>query len=144
MSQKSQFSAPGGKTDVEEGAVFSPKFDSHGLLPVITVDAASGEVLMFAYMNEKALSETLSTGEAHYWSRSRKELWHKGATSGHVQKVETIRVDCDQDVLQLTVRQAGAACHVGYRSCFYRSVNTDGKGLTFEEVEKSFDPKEVY
>ena len=144
MSQKSRFSAPGNKADVEEGTVFSPKFDLDGLLPVIAVDAASSEVLMFAYMNEEALSATLSSGEAHYWSRSREELWHKGATSGHIQKVVSMRVDCDQDVLQLTVQQTGAACHVGYRSCFYRSVDADGKGLTFEETEKSFDPKDVY
>jgi len=106
----------------EQGRFFTPKFDAHGLMPAMTTDATSGEVLMLAYMNEEALAKTLETGEAHYWSRSRKELWRKGATSGHTQRVVEVRVDCDQDALWLKVEQLGAACHTGERSCFYRCV----------------------
>lgn len=136
---------------VEEGRELAPKFDSDGLLPVVTSDAKSGEILMLGYMNAEALAKTIETGEAHYWSRSRAALWHKGATSGLVQKVVELRIDDDQDAVWLRVEVAGsgASCHVGYRSCFYRSVPT-GKApspqleLTFVEQEKTFDPKEVY
>ncbi len=134
---------------VEEGNELAPKFDAEGLLPCVTTAADSGEVLMLGYMNEEALKRTIATGEAHYYSRSRKVLWHKGATSGLVQKVVELRIDDDQDAVWLRVRIPGdASCHVGYRSCFYRSVPT-GNGekpvaLTFEETEKAFDPKAVY
>lgn len=136
---------------VEEGADLAPRFDADGLIPVVTTDAASGEVLMLGYMNAEALTRTIETGEAHYFSRSRQALWHKGATSGLVQKVVDMRIDDDQDAVWLSVDVAGsgASCHVGYRSCFYRSIPTgrtpspDLK-LTFEEGEKTFDPKDVY
>ncbi len=135
---------------VEEGNELAPKFDADGLLPCVTTDADSGEVLMLGYMNEEALKRTIETGEAHYYSRSRKVLWHKGATSGLVQKVTELRIDDDQDAVWLRVKIPGdASCHVGYRSCFYRSVPTGQSGdkpveLTFEEKEKTFDPKAVY
>ncbi len=133
---------------VEEGHELAPKFDADGMIPVVTTDAESGEVLMHGYMNAEALTKTIQTGEAHYWSRSRNLLWHKGATSGLVQKVREIRIDDDQDAVWLRVDvQGGASCHVGYRSCFYRSVpvGSDGKvDLNYEETEKVFDPAEVY
>ncbi len=136
---------------VEEGHELAPKFDADGLLPCVTTQADTGEVLMLGYMNAEALKRTIATGEAHYYSRSRKILWHKGATSGLVQKVVEMRIDDDQDAVWLRVRIPGdASCHVGYRSCFYRSVPT-GKGdgeapveLTYEEQDKTFDPKAVY
>lgn len=135
---------------VEEGDRLAPKFDADGLIPVVTTDAVSGEVLMHAYMNAEALAETIRHGEAFYWSRSRQCLWHKGATSGFVQKVVELRIDDDQDAVWLRVRVAGdASCHVGYRSCFYRSVPV-GSGadaplrLSFEETAKTFDPQQVY
>ncbi len=118
------------KTD--ETLDFTPVFDAQGLIPCITSDR-SGKVLMFAWMNREALDLTLSRGEAHYWSRSRKELWHKGATSGETQKVLDMRIDCDQDCLWITVEMQGtkqAACHTGCRSCFYRVIGKDNK-LTF-------------
>lgn len=133
---------------VEEGTELAPKFDADGLIPCITTAAESGEVLMLGYMNAEALRRTIETGEAHYFSRSRQVLWHKGATSGLVQKVEEMRIDDDQDAIWLRVRIPGdASCHVGYRSCFYRSVPTGEHAsaeLRFEEDEKSFDPKAVY
>lgn len=136
---------------VEEGAVLAPKFDENGLIPVVTTDADSGELLMHGYMNELALRRTIETGEAHYWSRSRQALWHKGATSGLVQTVREMRIDDDQDAVWLRVDvNGGASCHVGYRSCFYRSMPVGGLDeskpveLKFEETEKVFDPKAVY
>jgi len=132
---------------VEEGTELAPKFDEHGLIPCVTTAANSGEVLMLGYMNEEALKRTIATGEAHYWSRSRKVLWHKGATSGLVQRVVELRIDDDQDAVWLRVEIPGdASCHVGYRSCFYRSVpmGADNQTLKFEEDEKAFDPKQVY
>ncbi|WP_020648455.1 MULTISPECIES: phosphoribosyl-AMP cyclohydrolase [Solimonas] len=134
---------------VEEGKELAPKFDEHGLLPCVTTAAASGEVLMLGYMNAEALKQTILTGEAHYYSRSRKTIWHKGATSGLIQKVVDLRIDDDQDAVWLKVEVVGeASCHVGYRSCFYRSVPT-GEGpevreLHYQESEKAFDPKAVY
>jgi phosphoribosyl-AMP cyclohydrolase len=134
---------------VEEGKELAPKFDEHGLMPVVTTDHASGELLMLGFMNREALRKTIELGEAVYYSRSRKELWHKGATSGLVQKVVEMRVDDDQDAIWLRVQVAGngASCHVGYRSCFYRTVkigqHADGS-LEFVESERVFDPKEVY
>ncbi|HAJ22667.1 MAG TPA: phosphoribosyl-AMP cyclohydrolase, partial [Rhodospirillaceae bacterium] len=110
------------KVELETGSRLAPKFDANGLIVVITVHADTGEALMVAYMNAQALEHTLTTGEAHYWSRSRQELWHKGATSGQVQKLIELRVDCDQDAILLRVlpQGDGGCCHVGYRSCFYR------------------------
>ena len=136
---------------VEEGLALAPKFDAEGLIPCVTTDADIGDVLMLGYMNWDALQKTIATGEAHYWSRSRQCLWHKGATSGLVQKVVEIRIDDDQDAVWLRVRVAGsgASCHVGYRSCFYRSVELRGPPeeparLVFVETERTFDPKDVY
>lgn len=136
---------------VEEGFDLAPKFDADGLLPAVTTDAQSGEVLMLGYMNAEALIKTIETGEAHYYSRSRGVMWHKGATSGLVQKIVDLRVDDDQDAIWLCVDVGGtgASCHVGYRSCFYRSIPTgetpqpDTK-LIYREDEKTFDPVEVY
>ncbi|HNX40649.1 MAG TPA: phosphoribosyl-AMP cyclohydrolase [Methanothrix sp.] len=108
------------------------------LIPAIAQDAGTGEVLMLAYMNQEALRKTLETGRAHYWSRSRKMLWLKGESSGHVQRVREIRIDCDQDAVLLLIDQEGGACHTGYRSCFYRTIEGDIVG------EKVFDPGEVY
>ena len=134
---------------VEESTELAPKFDQDGLIPVVTTDFSSGEVLMQGYMNEEALKKTISLGEAVYYSRSRQTLWHKGKTSGLVQTIKEIRIDDDQDCVWLRVDvQGGASCHVGYRSCFYRSVpfgeNSHTTILKFEEKEKVFDPKEVY
>ena len=133
---------------VEEGTDLAPKFDADGLIACVTTAANTGEVLMLGYMNEEALTKTIETGEAHYYSRSRKVLWHKGATSGLVQKVREMRIDDDQDAVWISVEIPGdASCHVGYRSCFYRAVPT-GKAenvtLEFRESEKMFDPKQVY
>jgi len=115
---------PAEKADIEEGTAFSPRFDANGLVPVVVTSAVSGEVLMLAYMNDEALARTIETGEAQFWSRSRKRLWRKGEESGNTLAVADIRVDCDQDAVLLKVRVAGdgIACHTGYRSCFYRSV----------------------
>jgi phosphoribosyl-AMP cyclohydrolase len=128
---------------LEEGAVFAPRFDAHGLITAIAQDA-SGRVLMVAHMNAEALSRTLSTGDVHYYSRSRKALWKKGETSGEVQKLIALSTDCDQDVLLLTVDQTGrgAACHTGRKSCFYR-VLKDGVLVPTDEP-RLFDPKVVY
>ena len=136
--------------EVEEGKFLSPKFDDQGLIPVVTTDNKTGEVLMHGYMNSEALKKTIETKEAHYWSRSRKTIWHKGKTSGFSQKVIQIRIDDDQDSIWLSVDIGdGASCHVGYKSCFYRSIpikNEISKNieLKWEEDKKLFDPKEVY
>jgi len=135
---------------VEEGDELAPKFDADGLIPCVTTDHASGEVLMVGMMNREAFARTVETGEAHYWSRSRRQLWHKGATSGLVQTVVEMRIDDDQDCVWLRVTiPGGASCHVGYRSCFYRRVpvgaqRVPGAKLEFMEQEKAFDPKAVY
>jgi phosphoribosyl-AMP cyclohydrolase len=136
---------------VEEGAELAPKFDDRGLIPAVTTDFESGELLMHGFMNEEALRRTIETGEAHYYSRSREAVWHKGATSGLVQNIVEMRIDDDQDCVWLRVRVGGngASCHVGYRSCFYRSLPTGALPdapvtLTFEETEKVFDPLAVY
>ncbi|MHB8637363.1 MAG: phosphoribosyl-AMP cyclohydrolase [Fimbriimonadaceae bacterium] len=133
---------------VEEGRLLAPKFDVNGHIPVVTTDYASGELLMHAYMNPEALAKTIELGEAVYWSRSRQQLWHKGATSGLTQKVIELRIDDDQDCVWLRVKvEGGASCHVGYRSCFYRAVpigSAAGGELNFTETEKVFDPKTVY
>jgi phosphoribosyl-AMP cyclohydrolase len=150
MAQK--FASRRSVTQVEEGVELAPKFDEHGLIPVVTTDFGSGELLMHAYMNAEALEKTIATGEAHYYSRSRQTLWHKGATSGLVQKVRELLIDDDQDCVWLRVDVAGgASCHVGFRSCFYRRVplETAAKGqgaikLEFTTTEKVFDPTAVY
>ena len=136
---------------VEESTELAPKFDQDGLIPVVTTDFNSGEVLMQGYMNEEAFKKTIDLREAVYFSRSRKTLWHKGKTSGLIQKVKEIRIDDDQDCVWLRVNViGGASCHVGYRSCFYRSIpfgnNNKSSTITlkFEEKEKVFDPKKVY
>ncbi len=132
---------------VEEGHDLTPRFDEHGLIPAVVTDHESGLLLMHGYMNREALSRTIETREAHFWSRSRQKLWRKGETSGLVQKVCQILVDDDQDCVWLRVLvTGGASCHVGYRSCFYREVTSDGSSTTlrFTEDSKTFDPKEVY
>ena len=137
------------KQEIEQGAAFAPKFDADGLIPALAMDAATREPLMLAYMNEESLRLTLERGEAVYWSRSRQEIWHKGATSGHVQRIVEIRTDCDQDALVLLVEQVGAgACHTGRNSCFYRTVVAGPAGgtvaLAFTSTDLSFDPEAVY
>ena len=138
-------------TEIEEGKYLSPKFDENGLIPVITTDFKNGGILMHGYMNEEALKKTIETREAHYWSRSRKSIWHKGEKSGFIQKVKEIRIDDDQDSVWLTVDIGdGGSCHVGYKSCFYRSIplgnieNSEKIEMEFKETEKTFDPKKVY
>ena len=134
--------------EIEEGNFLSPKFDKDGLIPVTTTDSNSGDLLMHGYMNQEALRKTIETKEAHYWSRSKKGLWHKGKTSGFIQKVIDLRIDDDQDALWMTVDIGnGASCHVGYKSCFYRTVDSLESGqvnLLFTESEKVFDPEVVY
>mgnify|MGYP003316017539 FL=1 len=137
--------------EVEEGSTLSPKFDDNGLIPCVTTDSSTKEVLMVGYMNEEALIKTIEKGEAFYFSRSRQEVWHKGKTSGLIQKINEIRIDDDQDSIWLSVDVAGsgASCHVGYKSCFYRSIPKKNKinlelRLKWEEHEKIFDPREVY
>jgi phosphoribosyl-AMP cyclohydrolase len=131
--------------ELEEGTTFAPRFDAHGLITAVVVDATSRDVLMVAHMNAEALARTLATGEAHYYSRSRKTLWRKGETSGEVQRLVEMRTDCDQDAVVLVVEQTGrgAACHTGRVSCFYRRVSTDG-ALADAGVPRLFDPAEVY
>ena len=132
---------------IEEGTAFTPKFDKDGLVTAVVTDIASGDLLMVAHMNEQALSLTIETGEAWYFSRSRKLLWKKGESSGHVQRVKEMRVDCDQDAVWLKVEQAGAgACHTGRKSCFYRVVplGKTGAALEFRDGDKTFDPSAVY
>ena len=134
---------------VETDLVFAPKFDDNGLITAVAQDADTGEVLMVAYMNEESLRQTIEKGEAVYFSRSRQKLWHKGATSGHVQTVERILTDCDQDALVLKVRQHGpGCCHAGYRSCFYRNVGAPAAHVPVplgrEIEEQSYDPDQVY
>ena len=137
--------------EVEEGKYLAPKFDENGLIPVITTDFQTGDILMHGYMNYEALKKTIETKEVHYWSRSRKKLWRKGQVSGFVQIVKEIRIDDDQDSLWLSVDIGnGASCHVGYRSCFYRSIplgkikNEEELEMEFKEKKKIFDPKKVY
>ena len=137
--------------EVEEGNTLSPKFDENGLIPCVTTDSKTNEVLMVGYMNAEALVKTIESGEAFYFSRSRQAVWHKGQTSGLIQKVKEIRIDDDQDSIWLTVDVggSGASCHVGYKSCFYRSIPSENQinldlELKWEEKEKVFDPIEVY
>ena len=136
---------------IEEGKLLSPKFDKDGLIPVITTDSKTGEVLMHGYMNSEALKKTIETKEAYYWSRSRKQVWHKGETSGFVQKVIELRIDDDQDSIWMNVDIGdGASCHVGYKSCFYRGIplgkiqNSEKLEMKFKDKKKKFDPDVVY
>ena len=147
---KLQFEDRKSVEQVEEGTDLAPKFDERGLITAVTTDAESGELLMQGYMNAEALRLTIATGEAHYYSRSRQTLWHKGATSGLVQRVVQLMIDDDQDCIWLRVDVAGgASCHVGYRSCFYRQIpigeaSSDRVELEFTDSEKVFDPNDVY
>jgi len=143
------FPARGTLLQVEEGHEFQPKFNEDGLLPCVTQDADTREVLMVGYMNAEALRLTLTTQRAHYWSRSRQKLWRKGEQSGLEQEVITVLVDDDQDTLVLQVRlTGGASCHVGYRSCFFRKFTAlgpdAGNELSFVEARRVFDPQAVY
>ena len=137
--------------EVEEGKYLSPKFDENGLIPAVTSDFQTGDILMHGYMDDEALKKTIETKEVHYWSRSRKKIWRKGQVSGFVQIVKEIRIDDDQDSVWLSVDIGnGASCHVGYRSCFYRSIplgkikNEEELEMEFKEKKKIFDPKKVY
>lgn len=140
------FASRADQSSIDEADVFCPKFDSDGLIPALAFDAETREPLMLAWMNQESLKQTLTIGEAVYYSRSRREIWHKGATSGHTQAVKEIRTDCDQDVLLLFVDQKGAgACHTGRRSCFYRKVTPGSPAaLQFVDDERTFDPNAVY
>jgi phosphoribosyl-AMP cyclohydrolase len=144
------FPAPGSTEELEEGQALTPKFNGDGLITCVTTDASDGEVLMVAHMNAQALAKTIETGEAWYYSRSRGALWRKGESSGHVQRVLEMRVDCDQDAVWIRVEQAGpGACHTGRRSCFYRSVPLRGEvdvapGLRFDPGSRAFEPGGVY
>ncbi|HVZ54274.1 MAG TPA: phosphoribosyl-AMP cyclohydrolase [Pseudolabrys sp.] len=134
--------------EIEEGLALTPKFDANGLVTAVVTDAASGDVLMVAHMNAEALAKTIASGEAWYYSRSRKKLWKKGESSGHLQRIVELRVDCDQDAVWLKVEQKGAgACHTGRRSCFYRAIPLGQQGaarLEFRDGERAFDPDAVY
>lgn len=146
MSDQEPFTPPGAAIEREEGAALAPKFDADGLVTCVATDAVSGEVLMVAHMNAEALKKTIASGEAWYFSRSRGALWKKGETSGHVQRVVEMRIDCDQDAVWIKVEQVGGACHTGRRSCFYRAVPLGKAGavtLQFRD-ERVFDPKAVY
>ena len=138
-------------TDIEEGKYLSPKFNEKGLIPVVTMDVKTKEILMHGYMNDEALKKTIETKEVHYWSRSKNKIWHKGEISGFRQKVIKMRIDDDQDAIWVTVDIGdGSSCHVGYRSCFYRDIplgkiNDSQKiEMNFKEKKKIFDPKKIY
>ena len=150
LANQAPFAAPAGAAELEEGTALTPKFDADGLITAVATDAASGEVLMVAHMNGAALAKTIASGEAWYYSRSRKSLWKKGETSGHVQRVVEMRIDCDQDAVWIKVEQIAGACHTGRRSCFYRAVplgisegNLRAAKLEFRG-ERVFDPKAAY
>ena len=137
--------------EVEEGKFLEPKFDKNGLIPVITSDFETGDILMHGYMNDKSLKKSIETKEVYYWSRSRKKIWHKGQISGFVQKIKEMRIDDDQDSIWISVDiGGGASCHVGYRSCFYRSIplgkikNLKNLKIKFKEKKKIFNPKIIY
>jgi phosphoribosyl-AMP cyclohydrolase len=150
VEQSIAFAPRGSPEGVEEGRAFSPKFDADGLITCVATDAQGGDVLMVAHMNAEAFRKTIATGEAWYYSRSRRALWRKGASSGHTHRVVEMRVDCDQDAVWIKVEQQGpGACHTGRRSCFYRTVPLQpGQGgtvtLEFRDGDKTFDPHTVY
>jgi phosphoribosyl-AMP cyclohydrolase len=146
MAENASFAPPGAPADLEEGAALTPKFGPDGLIACVATDAASGAVLMVAHMDADALAKTIATGEAWYFSRSRRKLWRKGESSGHFQRVVEMRIDCDQDAIWIKVQQTGGACHTGRRSCFYRAVPVGKTGkvtLEFRD-ELLFDPAKVY
>jgi phosphoribosyl-AMP cyclohydrolase len=147
MPKQSAFPPPGSPVDLEEGSALTPKFDHDGFVICVATDAASGEVLMVAHMNAEALAKTIASGEAWYYSRSRATLWRKGETSGHVQRVVELRIDCDQDAVWIKVEQVSGACHTGRRSCFYRAVPLGQTGgavkLEFRD-QRVFDPQKIY
>tara|TARA_Y100001970_G_scaffold88903_1_gene112211 strand:+ start:275 stop:763 length:489 start_codon:yes stop_codon:yes gene_type:complete len=137
--------------EVEEGLSLTPKFDENGLIPCITTDNNTGEVLMVGYMNAESLTKTIENGEAYYFSRSQQKIWHKGSVSGLKQKIIDMKIDDDQDSIWISVdvSGSGASCHVGYKSCFYRSIPLKSKvddniELIMDDEEKLFDPEEVY
>ncbi len=143
----SSFAERGTASEIEEGRAFAPKFDKDGLITAVVTDAVSGDLLMVAHMNAEALRTTIDTGAAHFFSRSRNQLWKKGEESGHGLDVVELRVDCDQDAIQLKVKQHGpGACHTGRRSCFYRALPVKGGSMTLEfvDADKAFDPASVY
>src|SRR5271165_2285584 len=146
MSDNISFAPPGTASDLEEGLALTPKFDADGLVTCVATDAGSGDVLMVAHMNAEALARTIASGEAWYYSRSRRALWKKGETSGHTQRVVEMRIDCDQDAVLIKVEQAGGACHTGRRSCFYRAVPIGTAGAVTLEFrdDRVFDPTKVY
>jgi phosphoribosyl-AMP cyclohydrolase len=147
MSDTASFAAPAAAADLEEGLALTPKFDADGLVTCVATDAGTGEVLMVAHMNAEALTKTITSGEAWYFSRSRGALWKKGETSGHTQRVVEMRIDCDQDAVWIKVEQLAAACHTGRHSCFYRAVplgQTGGAVKLEFSGERVFDPKAVY
>lgn len=135
---------PPDKETIEEGNDFTPRYDGNGLITAIAQDAKTNEVLMVAYMNEEAVKQTIETGQATYYSRSRKKLWKKGEQSGHIQKVERILVDCDQDCIVLKVSVDAGQCHVGYQSCFYRAIKKGNITQLEFIAEKVYDPKKTY
>jgi phosphoribosyl-AMP cyclohydrolase len=149
VSDSAPFARRGSPSEVEEGTALAPKFDNDGLVTCVTTDAQTGEVLMVAHMNAEALARTIESGDAWYYSRSRRSLWRKGESSGHGQRVVEMRVDCDQDAVWIKVEQSGpGACHTGRRSCFYRAVPI-GQGLTrpfalAPSTKQTFDPQSVY
>lgn len=146
MPDNSPFQPAGSAPELEEGLALTPKFDADGLVTAVATDVISGDVLMVAHMNVEALAKTIATGEAWYYSRSRRALWRKGETSGHTQRVVEMRIDCDQDAVWIKVEQVAGACHTGRRSCFYRTVPLGKPGtVTLEFVgERVFDPKAAY
>jgi phosphoribosyl-AMP cyclohydrolase len=146
VPDNSPFQPAGSAPELEEGLALTPKFDADGLVTAVATDVISGDVLMVAYMNVEALAKTIATGEAWYYSRSRRALWRKGETSGHTQRVVEMRIDCDQDAVWIKVEQVAGACHTGRRSCFYRTVPLGKPGtVTLEFVgERVFDPKAAY
>jgi phosphoribosyl-AMP cyclohydrolase len=146
LPDQSPFAPPGSPSELEESRVLTPKFDADGLVTAVATDAASGDVLMVAHMNAEALQKTIATGEAWYFSRSRRALWKKGESSGHTQRVVEMRIDCDQDAVWIKVEQVAGACHTGRRSCFYRAVplGKDGAATLEFRDERVFDPKTTY
>jgi len=137
------------KKQLEESLNFTPSFDENGLVPCITTSAKTGKVLMFAWMNDEAIRKTIQTGQAHYWSRSRTRLWHKGESSGNTQKIIDMRTDCDQDCIWISVEMSTeASCHTGRESCFYRKIDLEGPSdkpkMKLIDANQIFDPQEVY
>jgi phosphoribosyl-AMP cyclohydrolase len=146
LPDQSPFALPGTSAELEEGFALTPKFDADGLVTAVATDVASGDLLMVAHMNAEALAKTIASGEAWYYSRSRRALWKKGETSGHNQRVVEMRIDCDQDAVWIKVEQIAGACHTGRRSCFYRAVPLGKEGSTTLEFrdERVFDPQATY